>query len=787
MASALATPVTPDLAASAQPPFLFPDRVSVSVSHELSFARQVATYTLNQEKQVDELKKDAASGEPSLVMLPVKNDCVQLKISPAFLTAIALPSILSLGSPNGSPYTRAVNDVLLTQPKLPVRHYDATGHIDHHLVQFDISNNSTPPNLIGHLSVHIYHGTRLIQIQCPKQVPDGRTAALWFTDEVLFPLLKARAKAINFNSDIINQIHQAILGAPPDSGQACSTRPLCFACSNRINKISASIKCPTCSKVFHKQKKCSDHVCTPSSPSAPPGDLNPLTAFPDQHVLTSSQSSPSRPARKRAALDTTGFRSSNSRDVRSRSQSSFDLNDSISLTPPLNDTLPPPPAGQGQLMSALAALPLTSWQTENQTSSSLDLAAVPPPVSAPGITKKQKASKKNATPASTPQEMETELLNRQLIATKTKLTSTENALRESKESYAILAKRLAFFEQRENDTNFSYLPPTQANGTPPTSLATLPLLTEIGNIKCILEELQSSVSILLRAAPHPQTAPPSRLPQQDIANMPLLRPAAPDLELRVPSQPQTAPPLHLPQQNIANMPLLRPTAPVIDIHVPPPPSAPPQEILPLPSTGAFSLSTPSTFPTSDLIATQAHTQPAGLLPPLIPTPSLNDTTRPNWPDSCLLYSTTHPANPPAENPRPKLLSKSPLKAPAEKPHPKIPPKSSLKAIRPPTWADVAAKRIPPLFPVWQPGRAPSVVIYPPPPRPPVVRQPGSAPGRPAPPSSHSLSRALVTHQRQPPPNPRHPRQGHKPTPRQWHSRKASSLPEPSQQLLIDLN
>ena len=383
--------------------------------------------------------------------------------------------------------------------------------------------------------------------------------------------------------------------------------------------------------------------------------------------------------------------------------------------------------------------------------------------------------------------METELLNRQLIATKTKLTSTENALRESKESYAILAKRLAFFEQRENDTNFSSLPPTQANGTPPTSLATLPLLTEIGNIKCILEELQSSVSILLRAAPHPQTAPPSRLPQQDIANMPLLRPAAPDLELRVPSQPQTAPPLHLPQQNIANMPLLRPTAPVIDIHVPPPPSAPPQEILPLPSTGAFSLSTPPTFPTSDLIATQAHTQPAGLLPPLIPTPSLNDTTRPNWPDSCLLYSTTHPANPPAENPRPKLPSKSPLKAPAEKPHPKIPPKSSLKAIRPPTWADVAAKRIPPLFPVWQPGRAPSVVIYPPPPRPPVVRQPGSAPGRPAPPSSHSLSRALVTHQRQPPPNPRHPRQGHKPTPRQWHSRKASSLPEPSQQLLIDLN
>ena len=86
-----------------------------------------------------------------------------------------------------------------------------------------------------------------------------------------------------------------------------------------------------------------------------------------------------------------------------------------------------------------------------------------------------------------------------------------------------MAKRLAFFEQRENDTNFSSLPPTQANGTPPTSLATLPLLTEIGNIKCILEELQSSVSILLRAAPHPKTAPPSHLLLMNVNFEPIIR------------------------------------------------------------------------------------------------------------------------------------------------------------------------------------------------------------------------------------------------------------------------
>ena len=306
MASALDMTVTPNLAADT------PLHVPVSVSHELSFVRQVATYTLNREKQLDSLKEDAASGLPSLTLLPLKNSdgCVQVKISPAFLTAIALPSLLSLGSPNGSPYTRAVGDVLVTQPKLPVQHYDAAGSIDHHLVQFDISNNSSPPTLIGHLSVHIYHGRRLIQIQCTKQVPDGRTAALWFTDEILIPLFKSRAKAINFNSDTIDQIHQAILGALTSSGQkgnppATSIKPICFSCKNKINKVSASIKCNVCSQFFHQQKKCSLHICTQSSLLVPPDD--PLIDFPDQHDLTPTQSSPSRPARKRAALDTTGF------------------------------------------------------------------------------------------------------------------------------------------------------------------------------------------------------------------------------------------------------------------------------------------------------------------------------------------------------------------------------------------------------------------------------------------------------------------------------------------------
>ena len=237
------------------------------------------------------------------------------------------------------------------------------------------------------------------------------------------------------------------------------------------------------------------------------------------------------------------------------------------------------------------------------------------------------------------------------------------------------------------------------------------------------------------------------------------------------------------QLNIANMLPFQPAEPDLDLRVSPPSTARPQEILTLPSTGAFSLPTPPP-PKNQILP------PLRLLVSCLPSFLLLKRKPPR--QTGLIHASFTPlpnlsiiqqTNPAEKYPKKghSTLQVLPLQqtTPAQK-HP-TKGRPGLQVL------PLAARRIPPLFPVWQPGRAPSVVIYPPPPRPPVVRQPGSAPGRPAPPSSHSLSRALVTHQRQPPPNPHHPRQGHKPTSRQRHSRKASSLPEPSQQLLIDLN
>ena len=765
MASALDAEVTPSLSV------VSPLQVPVTFTRELSFTTQTASYTLNCDKLIGNLVKDAKSGEPSVTLLPLKNEegCVQLKCSPAFINAIALPSLLTIGSPSGSPYTRLVKGLLVTQPNIPVQHHDAAGLIDHHLVQFDISSNSNPPSVIGHLSVHIYHGTRLVQVQCTKRVPDGRTVAVWFSDEILCPLFQARAKAINFDYAAINHIHQGIISAFSGAGckssnsNSSSLKPgagSCFTCKGKFTKVATPINCGECHQPFHKQRKCSNHNCLPTleltSPEAPPagpGDSN--------TILTKSGDTDARPGRKRSALNTTGFRQSSSRDVRAREL--IDSCDDIEVFSPLPLPLPPPTTeGQSQLRDALAAQALPPVQSSALTFISLpSQSEVSVPESTPAadtqITQKpkRKGLKKPNGPASTPEEIEIELLKRQLVAANIRITSTENALKESKESYSILVTRLNFFEQRENNANFSSAQVPQPAGAPPTCAAPV-LLTEVSNMKCMLEDLQSSVSILLRAAPHP------------------LPPYLPAASAHV--QAQALPPaVHT----------FLPSAPREDFSIPPPPiAASYSQMPPVPEEPA---AVPSTATTSSSL--QSHEVAGQLQPPLIPTPPSTELNQVDlsMEDSCPFHlpptSVCNAAQSQVHQPTSASSTSIP---PARAPAPR-----SRQTSRPPTWAAVTARRIPPLFPipVWQPGYVPTVSASHPSPRPPVVWVSGSAPNSSTltPHSSAPPSRPQPGYQRQPRVNSSRSRTTPRGTSGQGRSRPTGPPSQPTQELLIDLN
>ena len=232
-------------------------------------------------------------------------------------------------------------------------------------------------------------------------------------------------------------------------------------------------------------------------------------------------------------------------------------------------------------------------------------------------------------------------------------------------------------------------------------------------------------------------------------------------------------------------------APPVSVH--PPPARSNDYSIPPPTIVAHhSQSPPGSFPTSepspqslmsDVPATAllpsippSVSQSAQLLPPLIPTPpTVTDvTTMPDSTveDSCLLYSpatSSVQSSPPIV---PPPATRPPVRTTAPRPR---------QATRPPSWAEITARRIPPLFPVsvWQPGYVPAASSSHPPLRAP-VRQSGTAP------NNRTSSHSFAPHHRPPPRVQRQPRANPSRS-SQGRSRPTRPPPQPIQELLIDLN
>ena len=458
--------------------------------------------------------------------------------------------------------------------------------------------------------------------------------------------------------------------------------------------------------------------------------------------------------------------------------------------------------GQSQLQNALAAQSLPPVQVVALTHTaqiSQDEAPVNIPLQGTAhaqIAQKSqnKISKKSSRPASTPQEIEIELLKRQLIAANTKITSTENALSESRDSYSILAKRMNIFEQRENEANFSRMSGFHTSGVPPDASTDTPgqsypanatltcaaplLLAEVSTMKCMLEDLQSSVSILLRAASHPLPLHLSAVSPPMFA--PNIQTVAPRDDFSVPpppfgaSHPQFLPSI-LPQPH----PMTLPSVPM--------PSSATCGASPMPEATVL----PSSTPPLNLQSSQSQEAAGQLLPPLIPTFTPIEPTQAGQiiEDSCLLYSPAstncHVAQ--SSIPQSNNASSTPTPPPSRPPAPR-----PRQATRPPTWAEITARRIPPLFniPIWQPGCTPLASTSQPQPRAFTVWRPGSAPNScaSAPHPKNPRPRPAPSDQRQTHSNSSRPRtKGTSGQGRSRQVRQSSTQSQPIQELLIDLN
>ena len=256
--------------------------------------------------------------------------------------------------------------------------------------------------------------------------------------------------------------------------------------------------CAGCRQYFHK--KCFDeHLC--GNALLPSGEKSP-------------QFGPI--SRKRpAALDTTGFRPPDYRDVRQHldidSDNSEDERQPLGCLPslPASSSEPAPPVsvtGQQLLSSSLSSsqvLPASSLVPANSSPTPFSsFSSLPAP--APGKRKKR-SSRIGVTSA----ELDVEMLQRELTMAQTKIVSLENTAEELKVSKSLLAQRVHLFEQRESDRNYShYFPPTAA----PSPASTCPSSTgsnlavccpssslhlkELHSLQSQVFELQSQVTML---------------------------------------------------------------------------------------------------------------------------------------------------------------------------------------------------------------------------------------------------------------------------------------------------
>ena len=294
-----------------------------------------------------------------------------------------------------------------------------------------------------------------------------------------------------------------------ESHPSCRPAPAkgrCAACGGVLK--TSRFCCPDCRQECHKQVQCR----TKHSSSCRP------TTFMASNSTTSSLT------RKRSApLDTTDVRSTSFRDVRPHLEDVdsdiSDMEEEEEEASPCHATSPPgltpsltlrasllTPGPQGVLALALAP---------PQPSLTLSKPVAPKPL----------PKNRSKAPATTPEGIQTELLQRQLVLAQTKIASIENTLKETEISNSILLDHVRLFEQRENDTIFAQhfssstaapapesAGPAGAAGAASAATAAAPracctnsslMLEEFGNLRCQVQDLAGSVAVLLRAAPHP--------------------------------------------------------------------------------------------------------------------------------------------------------------------------------------------------------------------------------------------------------------------------------------------
>ena len=256
-----------------------PDDILLAPHPVLSSAAPVshryAPYTLNQQKQVSKLIRDASIPDFSIEELD-SGRILNVKCNTGFYEAVAKPAFSSLSQ--GFRHQASDVSIICTVKRNTL---DSGSSLSGLLLRFELSGPGVQPNPAP-LSVHLHNTQRKIQVQGGACMPDKTTAALWFIQNILKERFVSQAKGKKFNIEAINKA--VVQADKPD--KMAHTHPLdCSHCGKRFTNGSRPVVCSKFSFYKHKTKCITLSRC--------PALTRPSTLNPPSPAWTYAVASPS--------------------------------------------------------------------------------------------------------------------------------------------------------------------------------------------------------------------------------------------------------------------------------------------------------------------------------------------------------------------------------------------------------------------------------------------------------------------------------------------------------------
>ena len=228
------------------------------------------SYALDKGSLVSNLVKDARLDQDILCEYNCGGHNVNVKCSSGFYAAVAKPTLSTISEG----HTLTVQGIVASVTSSGTDMTDTNGLSVNTLLKISLRTATTPACILGSLSIHLHHTTRLVQIQGSFKMPDSTLGPVWFAEHVVLPMFKERGKS---SSQHIQSINNAILSLKTGGSGSSNAQMLpdissdkrCGGCLNLFTKRTTPIPCTGCAKFFHKRNCWKSHTSCPLSPLTP--------------------------------------------------------------------------------------------------------------------------------------------------------------------------------------------------------------------------------------------------------------------------------------------------------------------------------------------------------------------------------------------------------------------------------------------------------------------------------------------------------------------------------------